>query len=338
MDVKASLFALSRAVGPSGVETPAVEAARALLAPLVDETQIDAMGSLIGLRRCGRPDARRVLLDAHLDEVSMVVTGQTEGYLRFAGLGIDARLLPATTVQVLTELPMHGVITCLPPHVLTAAEREKPFDEEKLFIDCGLTEEQAKAILPGTRVAYDTEPLSLAGDTVSGKSLDNRAGFCVLLRAMDMLAGETLPVDVVVLGSVQEEVSGLGARTGAFSQMPNLALVVDVTFARQPDTPKAGTFPLGSGPAIGVGPELHRSISDRLRRLAPEASLEVLEGNTGTNAAETQIAREGIPTGLVSLPQRYMHTPVETVRLGDIDACARLIADWILSLGEEASA
>ena len=115
--------------------------------------------------------------------------------------------------------------------------------------------------------------------------------------------------------------------------------MVDVTFARQPDTPKsrdlrrwAAARPSASAPSCtGASPT-------GCAVLAPAASLEVLEGNTGTNAAETQIAREGIPTGLVSLPQRYMHTPVETVRLGDIDACARLIADWILSLGEEASA
>ena len=334
MDLQQSLFALSRAVGPSGIEGPAVQTARELLAPLVDETAVDAMGNLTGLRR-GSGTGRRILLDAHLDEVSLVVTGQKEGYLSFACLGIDARLLPALTVSVLTQPPMPGVITCLPPHVLTAEEREQPFDVEKLYIDCGLTEEQAKAVPIGTRVAYDTEPVMLRNGAVSGKSLDNRAGFAVLLRTMELLRDKPLPVDVVVLGSVQEEFSGLGARTGAFAQMPDAALVVDVTFASQPDAPKSGTFALGSGPAIGVGPELHRRISDKLRALAPEASVEVLPGSTGTNATEMQTAREGIPTGLVSLPQRYMHTPVEVVRLDDIDACTRLIADWILSLGEE---
>lgn len=334
MDLKQSLFTLSAAIGPSGLERPAVEAAQVLLAPLVDETQIDAVGNLTGLRRCGKPEAKRVLLDAHLDEVALVVTGQKDGYLSFACLGIDSRLLPASTVQVLTAPPMAGVITCLPPHVLTAAEKEQPFDVDKLYIDCGMTEEQAKAVPVGTRVVYDTEPIALQGDVVCGKSLDNRAGFCVLLRAMELLQHKTLPVDVVVLGSVQEEYSMLGAKTGAFSQMPDRAIVVDVTFAHQPDAPKSSTVPMGC-PAIGVGPHLHRSISGKLRQLAPEARVEVLSAGTGTNASALQISREGVPTGLISLPLRYMHTPVEVVRLGDIDACAQLIADWIISLGEE---
>lgn len=338
MDLKQSLFALSRAIGPSGMERPAAETAQQLLAPLVDETSIDAVGNLIGLRRCGRPNARRVLLDAHLDEVSLVVTGQKEGYLAFAPLGIDSRLLPASTVNVLTEPPMPGVITCLPPHVLSAEEREKPFDVDKLYIDCGLTEEQAMAVPAGTRVVYDTEPIMLSGDFFSGKSLDDRACFLILLRAMELLQGQELPVDVVVLGSVQEEYTMMGARTGAFSQMPDWALAVDVTFGHQPDAPRSSTVPMGSGPAIGVGPHLHRSISDRLRALAPEASIEILEGGTGTNASGFQIAREGIPTGLISLPQRYMHTPVEVVRLDDIESSAKLIADWVLSLGEEVGA
>jgi len=338
MDLKQSLFALSSAIGPSGMERPAAEVAQQLLAPLVDETTIDAVGNVIGLRRCGKPNAKRILLDAHMDEVSLVVTGQEEGYLAFAPLGIDSRLLPASTVNVLTEPPMPGVITCLPPHVLTAEEREKPFDVDKLYIDCGLTEEQAKAVPVGTRVVYDTEPLSLAGDYVSGKSFDDRACFVILLRAMDMLKDKDIPVDVVVLGSVQEEYTMMGAKTGAFSQMPDWALATDVTFGRQPDAPRSATVALGSGPAIGVGPHLHRSISDKLRALSPDASIEILEGGTGTNASGFQIAREGIPTGLISLPQRYMHTPVEVVKLEDIESSAKLIADWVLSLGEEASA
>ena len=335
MDLKQSLFALSSAIGPSGMERPAAETAEKLLSPLVDQTSIDSAGNLVGLRRCGKENAKRVLLDAHIDEVSLVVTGQKEGYLTFSCLGIDARLLPASTVTVLAEPPMPGVITCLPPDTLTAEEREKPFGVDKLYIDCGLTEEQAKTVLPGTRVAYDTQPLALAGDTVSGKSLDNRACFLVLLRAMELLQGKALPVDVVVLGSVQEETGGLGAKTGAFSQMPDWALVVDVTFAHQPDAPRSATVPLGGGPAIGVGPHLHRSITDKLRALAPEATLEILEGGTGTNVSAFQIAREGIPTGLISLPERYMHTPVEAVRLGDLESSAKLIADWVVSLGEE---
>ena len=149
--------------GPTGREAQVTAAAQELLRPLVDETWIDPMGNLVGERRCGVPDAPRVILDAHLDEVCLTVTGTDNGMLKFrAAFGsVDGRVLPGTVVRVLSEPPRCGIITCLPPHILTAEEQEKPFEMDMLRIDLGMTEEQASAIAVGTGVVYTTAPARL---------------------------------------------------------------------------------------------------------------------------------------------------------------------------------
>ncbi len=340
MDLKQSLMALSQANGPTGRETAAVKTAGELLEPYVASVTTDFVGNLLGIRPCGKFGAPRVLLDAHIDEICLYVTGEDHGFLTFApGGGVDPRLLPDAEVEILCEPHLRGVITCLPPHILSAADREKPFEMEKLRIDAALTEEQAKKIPVGTPVVWSTKAFAMGEDLVCGKALDNRAGFAVLLRAMELLEGKELPCDVVVLGSVQEESTMLGAKAGAFSMMPHAAVVVDVTFASQPDCEKDGTFPLGSGPVITICPMLSQGLTAKLRSICEangvEYGLEISTGNPGTNAAATQISREGVPTVMISVPLRYMHTPREVVSLSDIEQCAKLVAEFLLAFGEE---
>lgn len=342
MDLKEALFALSSADGPTGNEAGAVSAARALIEPFVSSVTTDQTGNLFAIRACGRFGAPRVLLDAHLDEVCLYVSGAEDGFLTFVnGGGIDDRILPDAEVRILCDPPLRGVITCLPPHLLKADERGKTVPKEQLAIDAALTSEQAAAIPVGTPVVWATEPNLLQGDHVCGKALDDRAGFAVLLRAMEILQGETLGCDVVVLGSVGEERGMLGARTGAFSMMPHAAVVVDVTFAAQPDCDPDGTFALGCGPVIGICPMLSQGLTGKLRTICEEQEMphriEIIAGNPGTNAAATQISREGVPTVMVSVPLRYMHTPREVVRLSDIEQSAQLIAQFLRGFGQEAA-
>lgn len=190
----------------------------------------------------------------------------------------------------------------------------------------------------GTRWAYGTQPWRAGMDRICGKSLDNRACFTALLRALELTQGERLPVHVAVLGSVQEERGGLGALTGAFDLEPDVALVVDVTFGDSPDTLKERGLPLGSGAAIGYSPVLDRDGTRRLRRLAEQAgishTLEVMERGTGTNSMHTQIAGKGVPSLLISLPLRYMHTPAEEISLRDVEAVARLTAEFLRNCRE----
>ena len=195
MNLVQALFALSAARGPSGREwetggTSVLDTARELLKPLVDEAWTDPHGSLIGVKK--NPGAPRVLLDAHLDEVCLFVTGQKEGFLTFLGRGTDTRLLPDTVVKVLTPAgELTGVITCLPPHVLTQAEKDAPFALEDLFIDCGLTEQEAGEFI-GCPVVYDTEPFLLAEHRLCGKSLDDRTCYAMFLRTLELVRDKDL--------------------------------------------------------------------------------------------------------------------------------------------------
>ena len=340
MNLQDILFALSRAVGPSGAERGAADAARELLRPYVRSVTRDVMGNLVGIRTAQRRNAGCLLLDAHLDEVSMLVSDHEDGMLKFQAIGIDPRILPGQSVRLCTQPPMMGVVRIKDSKGEEDPEKAPAMD--RLRIDCGLTQEQAVSLVPvGTRVVYGTEPFLMGEKTVCGKSMDDRACFVILARVMELLQDKPLPVDVCVLGSVQEEYTAVGASVGAYNLLPDRAIVVDVSFAASPDSPKAATKPLGSGPMIGVGPVMNRAMSEKLQALAKQKqipyTLEILSDYTGTNADEIQISREGVAVCCVSLPLRYMHTPIETVDLDDIEHCARLIAAYVLSLEEDAT-
>ena len=340
MEIEQCLEQLCVIGAPSGFERPAVLAARELLEPLVDEVWIDRLGNLVGLRRCGKPGAKKLLLDAHLDEVGLTVTGVKDGFLCFQGVGVDNRMLPNREVTVLTDPPMMGVVACLPPHVLTAEDREKAPKAEELFIDVGLSREEAERRVPlGTPVVYRSGFLRLGERQLCGKAMDDRACFVSLLRAAELLKDTDLDVDLYVLGSTREEVGGMGAKVVAQALEPDFCVAVDVTHGRTPDGPKNETFALGGGPAVGIGPNMTRWMTRLLLDLAQREGIpvqkEVMEGSSGTNGWEMQICNEGIPTAVLSIPVKYMHTPVEALERSDIEDTARLLAAFAAGLGKE---
>ena len=326
--------------GPSGFESEVAEAAAELLRPLTDEVYITRLGSVVGVRRCGREDAPRLLLDAHLDEIGFIVTGHEEGFLRFAPLGgVDPRMLPDREMVILTEPPIYGVVACLPPHVQSGEDMDKSLPIKDLFLDVGLSQEAAQKKIPiGTPATYRGGCAPLGADLLCGKALDDRAGFAVLLDVLERLREKKLNVDLYVLGSTQEETHSSGAITAAYEIAPNLCVAVDVTHGDSPDASKNETFKLGGGPVIGVGPNCARSLSGRLKELAGEldmpVQIEVMSGSSGTNAWPIQVSREGVATAVVSIPERYMHTPVEVVHRKDLEDTAKLLAAFVESLGE----
>lgn len=343
MNGKEALYKLCGRSGPSGFEAPVTQAARDLLEPLVDEVRTDALGNLIGLRRCGKPGAKTLLLDAHLDEVGLMVAGIEDGFLKVRSLGgVDARLLADREVTVLTDPPLFGVVSCLAPHVMKAEDRDKAPTMDQLSIDIGMSQEQAgKAVPIGTPIVYRQEMLGLGEDRVCGKSLDDRACFVILLRTAELLKDKELDVDLCILGSSCEEVGGRGAAVAAYGVAPDWCVAVDVTFARSPGLSRDEVpCKLGGGPAIGMGPVIPRWMTKRLvekaKALELPYELEVLPGGTGTNGDDFQTAREGIATAVVSLPLKYMHTPVEVISLDDIEKTAQLLAAFAKDLGKEA--
>ena len=338
MDLTELTRTLSNLSGPSGFESAVYAWIADHLRPVADEVRTDALGNMIAVKRCGKPGAKMILLDAHMDEIGFIVTGAKDGFLRFGMLGgVDQRMLPAREVKVLTDPPMFGVIDTMPPHVLTDEEKEKAFPPDKLCIDVGLTQEEAERLVPpGTPVVYGNTFEELGEKYLCGKALDDRACAAIIIRAFERLSGEELNADVCCLVSTQEEVGHRGATVAAWSVQPDAALVVDVTHGRMPDAPEV-PCECGKGAAIGIGPNMNPTLSRELIALArargiayqPEA---VPGGNSGTNAHAVQMAREGVVTGLISLPLKYMHTPVEVVCREDMDAIVELLAAYVESL------
>ena len=341
MDYEQILSRLCALSAPSGFETAAAQAAAVSLRPLADEVYTTRLGSVVGVCRCGKENAPRLLLDAHLDEIGLIVTGHEEGFLRFAPLGgVDPRMLPDREVTLLTDPPIHGVVACLPPHVQTADDMDKSLPIKDLYIDAGLSQEEAEQRVPiGTPATYRGGCAPLGDDLLCGKALDDRAGFAVLLDVLERLQGKQLNVDLYVLGSTQEETHASGAATAAYEIAPKLCVAVDVTHADSPDASKNETFKLGGGPVIGVGPNCARQMSNHLKRLAKEGDIpfqiEVMSGSSGTNAWPVQISREGVATAVLSVPERYMHTPLEVVHRKDLEDTARLLAAFVEDSGEE---
>ncbi len=339
MDISTSLKTLCGCPGPSGREGPVADTAMELLRPWVDTVSKDPFGNVVGVRRCGKENAKRVILDAHLDEVGLVITGAKDGFLRFRPVGgTDPRMLPNREVTILSQPPQFGLIAVLPPHVQTAGDSNKSIPLSDLYIDAGLTQREGEALV-GTFVVPRGTFRQLLGTAVSGKALDDRAGFVTLLRTAELLKDVPLDMDVYFMGSIREEVNGGGALVGAFSIAPHCFVAVDVTHARTPDGPKDETFPAGKGTVIGIGPNITRWMGRRLIDKARENHLpwapEVMTGHSGTNAWRVQTAREGIATAVVSLPLKYMHSPVETLDLEDLETSALLLAAFLTDLEKE---
>lgn len=343
MDLYDTLCRLCTQTGPSGFEGAVARTAQALLSPWVDEVSIDRLGSVVGVRRCGRPGAKRLLLDAHLDEIGLIVTGIDEGFLRFASIGgVDPRMLPARELTILTQPePLFGVVACLPPHVQTAADHDKAVPMEDLRVDVGLSQEEAQRLIPiGTPMVYREGYFRLENGQVCGKSLDDRSCFTILLRTAELLKDDELDVDLYLLGSVREEVSGAGATVGTNAVHPDWCVAVDVAFGRTPGLSEDDTpCKVFGGPAIGAGPNMTwwmtRRMEEKAQALKIPFQIEVMEGSSGTNGWHMQTCLEGIPTSVVSLPLNYMHSPIEVAALEDLEHTAQLLAAFARDLGKE---
>ena len=335
--MRQALERLCTCTAPSGFEGPAAAVAAELLRPLVDEVSIDRMGNVLGVRRSKTPGAPKLLLDAHLDEIGLIVTGVEDGFLRFRSIGgVDPRMLPGRELVVLTDPPLRGLVACP-----AGGDEDKSVPLNELYVDVGLSQKEAERAIPvGTPMVYRAGCFPLGEEQMCGKSMDDRACFVTLLRAAELLRDRELDVELHIMGSTREEVSGAGAVVGTWAVAPDFCVAVDVTHGKTPDGPADKTFALGGGPAIGVGPNMTRWMTERMIAKAREHGipyqLEIMSGHTGTNGWEMQISREGVATSVLSLPLKYMHTPVETLSLADMEGVAQLLAAFVEHLGKEA--
>lgn len=341
MNYEKTLEQLCSLSGPSGFEQPVARAAAELLRPWVEEVTVHPMGSVIGVLPCKKPGAKKLLLDAHLDEIGFLITGYEEGNLTFAPLGgVDPRMLPDREVMILTDPPILGVVACLPPHIQTREDMDKSQPIKELYLDVGLSQPEAQRLIPiGTPAVYRGGCAPLGEELLWGKAMDDRACFAVLLHTLELLKGEELDVDLYVLGSAQEETHSTGAITAAYGIVPDLCVAVDVTHGDSPDAGKGETFKLGGGPVLGLGPNctkwMEKRMEDKAGELGMDIQKEVMSGSSGTNGWPLQVSRDGIATAVLSIPLRYMHTPIETVCRRDLEDAARLLCAFIKGIGKE---
>jgi endoglucanase len=347
MDIKHYLKLLCEASGPTGFERPVAEIAAEAIKPLVDEVRVDTLANVVAVKHCGKANAAKLLLAAHLDEVGLVVTGHEDGFLCIGQIGgLDARVLPDRDLLILTDPPRLGVVCVQPPHVLKAEDMSKAIKQEDLRVDVGLTQEQAVREVPiGTPVVYRTEGFELLNGRYVSKALDDRACFVILLRAAEIIneelaGGRELPWDVYFIGSSGEERSEGGAAAAAFDSDADVCIAVDVGQAKAPDSTPAIHMDLGKGPILKVGPNFTKFVEKRFTELAEREQIPVQRvatpGKSGTDAWFMHIVKGGVASGIFELPLRYMHSPAECLDFGDVEACARLLAAYALDPGKEA--
>ena len=338
---------LLAARGPSGYETAPAAVWRGAADAFAD-VSTDLVGTplaLVAARKGGRGGARRLLVMGHIDEIGLIVTHiDDEGYLWFGEVGgWDPQILLGQRVVLDTrEGPVKGVVGRKPIHLLNGDERKKVVEVREMHLDIGARDgEQARGMVRvGDVAVIDAEPVELPNGRLASRALDNRLGSYVALEAARLVAAAGgSSWELAAVAAVQEETTFGGSRTSAFSLEPDAAVVLDVTHATDApgiDVKAAGKHELGSGPVITRGSTLNHGVFELLYEAAEAEkipfTIEASGRNTGTDADAVHLSRGGVPTGLISIPVRYMHSPVEVVDLEDVDAAARLLAAFVLRL------
>lgn len=318
---------LVESVGPSGYEEAVRDLVRSEIEPIADEIRIDALGNLIARKGTKKPDGLRIMLSAHMDEIGLMVTHvDKNGFVRFTNLG-GVRALYCMGSRVRFVNGTQGTIN---------SERLQPSDQapqlEKMFIDVGATSQKDCPVQVGDVAVFD-RPLLDLGSRLVAKAMDDRISVAAQIETMRLLKNS--PHELLFVFSVQEELGLRGATTAAFSADPDLGISVDVTLTG--DTPKGIKMEvsLGKGPAIKVrdgrmlsDPRVVRWMVDTAQRARLPYQLEVLEAGS-TDAAAIQLTRAGVPSGCVSIPCRYVHSPSEMVDYGDVQNAVKLLLELL---------
>jgi putative aminopeptidase FrvX len=329
---------LLRSPGPSGNEAGPAKVWREGVSSFSDDVRVDRVGSS-AVRVPGTAGGRTLAVIGHIDEIGVHITHiDDDGYLRFGEVGgWDPIVLVGQRVRLATRQgTLSGVIGRKPIHLLKDEDRKRVPELKDLHIDVGAKDaEEARTLVRiGDVAVIDADPVQMPNDRLVSRALDNRVGCYVAAEAARLVAeAGGAPGDVVALAVVQEETTFAGSRTSTFALEPDLAIAVDLTFATDQPGVELGPITkhtMGSGPVIARGTTLHPVVFELLYETAEQEKIpftvESAGRGTGTDADAIHLSRSGVPTGLVSVPSRYMHSPVEMVSLADIDAAARLIA------------
>lgn len=329
MNTTELLKKLTSAVGVSGMENN-VSTLLAEILRQYGEVTVDDMNNVV----CTFGNGKHFLLDAHLDEIGFIVKSITDdGFIKVDKCGgIDERMLLASEVSVWGKKEVRGVISNLPPHLQKSGEKKPPKIDE-IAIDVGMTKAEAEKIISlGDRVTFKRNFNQLVGTQVCSNVLDDRSGVASILLAVEKL--KNVDAKITVCFSSQEEVGTRGAKTVAYGKEVDEAIVVDVSFGYTPMCKKSECGEIGKGVMIGVAPILDNAMSHKMQEIAKAKNIphqiEVMGGgHTGTNADVITINQCGIKTSLLSIPEKYMHSPIEIVDTKDVEATVDLICEYI---------
>ena len=332
---------------PTGYEVPVADVVRERLSGTADEIRTDVMGSVHALLK-GNADGPSLMLAAHMDEIGLMVTYiSDDGYLSVAAIGgVDAAILPGLRVDVHTDAgTLRGVVGRKPIHLIKADERKNVTPIDQLVIDLGMPGKKVKELVGiGDAITFGVGYERFGKHMAVSRAFDDKVGVWVAVRVLEKLAKAGRAAgDFIATATVQEEIGTRGATTSAYGVNPDVAIAFDVTHATDYpgiDKTKHGDFVCGGGPVIARGPNINPLVYERLVAAAEKEGvpyqIEAEPSVTGTDARAIQVARGGIPCGLVSVPLRYMHTPTEVVCLKDLQATVDLLVRFALDLEEDA--
>jgi endoglucanase len=344
-DSEKFLEALINAPSPSGFEEPAQLIVQDRMSAYCDSVSSDVHGNVIGVVN---PSGKlRVMLAGHVDQIGLMITHITDdGYLYFASIGgVDEAIVPTQRVLVHSASgPVPGVIGKKAIHLMSPEDRKKVSEMKTLFIDIGVSSRKnaEKLVAVSDPVTFVAPYQRLSGDIVAGGGFDDRVGSFVVAETLRLLSTRKPKAAVFGVSTVQEELGLRGARTSAFGIDPHAGIAIDVTFASDyPGAEKAtcGEVKLGKGPVLHRGANINSVLGSLMVATARKKRIPFQFAGepraTGTDANAIQLNRAGVAAALISIPNRYMHTPVEVVSLRDLDNAPRLIAETILAMSEK---
>ena len=335
MDVQKILSDAAAIAGPSGQEMQIAAYFQELFRPYVDEVYIDKVYNVIAHKKGTGP---KVMLCAHMDEIGLMVSRiEEDGSIRLGQVGgVDPRILPASRVWVYGREKLFGMVGAKPPHLTPMAERENNYKREDLYVDVGLPAEKVKELVRiGDIVTFNQPSTALLNGQFACKTMDDRACVTILLLAAERLQRMVCDADVYFVATTQEEVGSIGAKCAAFALDPDLAIALDVTHATLPGSRPNTTSDLGCLD-VTMGPYIQPKLLKRLMDCAAAHKItlqtSVASRYTYTDADNVILSRAGVPTVLLSLPMKYMHTSVETIDTNVLEEGGRLIAHFLNEL------
>lgn len=335
MGIIQNLEYLSQLVAVPGYEKDAAEKCSVLFSDWCDQVRVDKFFNVICLKKGYNKAAKKLMITAHIDEIGFLVNSiDDKGFVGITNVGgIDSKILLAQEVIIHGKQDIIGIIGATPPHLLKAEDAGKAVKLRDIRIDTGLSgDELKKYVSIGDTVSLRSKFIKMNDQKVSGKAMDNRASIACLLEILRLLKDVNHENDLVFVASAQEETYLTGIMTASYALRPDAAIVIDTCHGDIPDLSKDVSSTPGKGPEISIGPNLQPSLVSKLFDLGKENGIPfqkmVEAGDTGTEAWATQVSAAGIPTALLSIPIRYMHTAVETVNLEDIKFTARMVSEF----------